>query len=291
MSVAVARSTESSSLEPTAVVGNEGESGSLRAPQTQGRANMTAVEGKSDGVAILVVEWQGSKGKAQTRLADLIMRLLQPTIRRVAMRFGASARGSLSKEDLEQVASIEAFKFFSKYDHSSAGSTSFEQHVYRRALRACVEHTRMHATDVRVGDWTSRARRTVAGVTKNGKLEQRRIHVQSRDASGDGGDSDFEGARELDDGGSAYSLARSGAITEDPSNPEAMLSTAELRQDLAEAMSSLTPEARELVRDSFGIGRDDVVSLRANADRKHVPRSRLADELEQALEVLRDEMT
>lgn len=74
--------------------------------------------------------------------AELVARVL-PTLRKVAMRFSESARGSLSVEDLIQVGVIEALKLIPRYRFGA-----FEQVVRFRAMRACVDQIRLHSQDV-----------------------------------------------------------------------------------------------------------------------------------------------
>lgn len=230
---------------------------------------MTAVEGKSDGVAILVVEWQGLKDKAQASLANLIIRLLQPTIKRVAMRFGASARGSLAREDLEQVASIEAFKFMSRYDHAKMGSTTFEQHVYRRALKACVVYAEMHGADVRPSRHLQQAAKGHATGSYKGRKVETFCRVESRDAT----------------------VSTSGSVAEpstEENTPEQLLASAQDRECLRSALARLSDEQREIVREAFGLGTlDSGASLRDMARRRRVPRSRLATDLDEAISAVR----
>lgn len=272
MSVAAERST-TSSIDGSTIPerGARGQqsasSGPLRAPHEAKRGSMTAVEGKSDGVALLVVEWQGADAVGQRRLANLIMRLLQPTVRRVALRFGASARGSLAQEDLEQVASIEAFKFFSKYEHGRRGagnSGSFEQLVYRRALKACVVYAEMHGADVRPSRHMQQAAKGHATGSYKGRKVEASCSLENTD------DTQPEAHTET---------------------PEKQLADVQTLEQLRIAISFLSDERREIVREAFGLGTlDSAASLRDMARRRRVPRSRLATELDEALTELRGEL-
>ena len=100
----------------------EGDSGSLRAPQAQARAKMTAVEAvPKDEIGLLVEKWQGMvEGRTRKVLADRIIRLLKPTFDRVVGRFSEKVRGSLSPEDLRQISAIEAFKLLTLFDAEKA---------------------------------------------------------------------------------------------------------------------------------------------------------------------------
>jgi hypothetical protein len=293
MSEAAARSV--TEVEPVVVTGNEGErdSGSLRAPHSQER-NMTAVERVPDEIGLMVVQWQTTPSELVRRnLGNAILLRLKPIFRAVAGRFPDSARGSLRYEDLEQIAAIEAFKFFSKYNAEKAGSAgaSFEQHVYRRALNACQQHVELHASDVRPSLHLQRASRGQGTDAYKGRKVDARAFVKSRDAQAATGHRPeaFDGARELDNGGSAYSLSRPGAV-DSGQTPEALLGDAQRVVALVSAINRLSPEKGSLVREHFGICVDRDASLRDMARRRKVPRSRLAIELDEALKELREEM-
>lgn len=283
---AVAKQRETNNEDPAVVAGNISGSGSLRAPQPRERVNMTAVEARADGVALLVVEWQGADSAGQKRLGSLIIRLLQPTLKRVAARFTVTARGSLATEDLEQVAAIEAFKFLSKYKHADAGSTTFEQHVYRRALRACAHQIETQRADV----LPSRNAQRYPDLIKKKVLGEVRVESiddesWSRTSSSDTG---FTGESRL--GQAAFSMPSNGAV-DGVATPEQMLSDAQTRRELSLALARLPSAKREIIKEAFGVGTHDTSSsLRDMARRRRVPRSRLAADLDDALSELRSQI-
>jgi len=253
MSGSVARSG-TRSLEPTAVVGNEGESGpgSTPAPQTHG-VNMTAVAAKSDGVGILVVEWQGSTGNKKRVLGNEILRLLKPTLKGVVKRF---LNRGVQADDLEQVAALAVSRLMSKPVRTDY---TFAEIVYLRARDALKEHVAMHGADVHVSDWKRRSRAAVDGVeTVNRGKSDESVSVNAQTST------DV----------SVYAA--------EPTNQDDQIDA----DSIVPLLARLSPSKREILKRLFGIDTPET-SIRGLEDVLGVSRVRLTRLRDEALAELR----
>lgn len=237
--------------------------------------------GEEEGLALIVVGIQELKalGKASEarRATNEYVQAITPLLLKVARRFSPTAMGSLRREDLIQVGLIRALKLLDVYDHARASvalsrtqgvsaSKLLEDLVYRSAMRDMAEHIRRHAHDVNVSDGASRGR------TKDEAPVA--LQVRSRDEKFAGS---ARSRRELDDGPAFGGAAQweSGALTgSGPATPEELLSSAQGRQRLLDAVNQLPSEQREMVKSAFGLGRP-VQSVRDFARQWGIPRAKL----------------
>jgi hypothetical protein len=121
-------------------------------------AVVTREEPRAEGVAAVVIEIQQTEGRERKKLEERALKMLQPMLQRVVARFPPRKRGSLEPDDLLQICFIAVLKLFKRYDHAARESTTFEQHAYRDALRACMEKVRLQAFDVNISDDACRGR-------------------------------------------------------------------------------------------------------------------------------------
>lgn len=246
-------------MEPTAVVGNEGESdsGSLRAPQAQERANMTVVEAvPKDEIGLLVEKWQSAEGQAKNRIGNEIFRRLDPQLRSVMKRF---VDQGVQEDDLYQVAALAVVRLMHK---PLRVKYTFAEIAYLKARDALREHVAAQGADVHVSDWARRSRSNVQGkeTVKRGKSHVA-VQVESSDDKTE---------------------HRDAATLEH-------LTTAADRK-LYAALARLTPHKREVIRSNFGIDLSDEESIRSMSKRLGVPRVKLTRVIEEALADLRDIM-
>lgn len=171
---------------------------------------------------------------------DELIALLLPTLQRVAHRFSPAVLGALEPEDLVQVGAIEALKFVSKYDHAKRGNETFEAHVYRRALRACLEYIRLHAHAIHLPDDVARGRRPAKGVTP--------AHLPLWLNTGE--DDWFDEALSPERSTEAVAIP---AAAED--TPEAQLITLQEHARLRRAVNRLPAPLSDVVAWVWGIGR------------------------------------
>lgn len=231
----------------------------------------------------LVLQIQQAADPAEAkRLTNDLLQVLQPFLRVVSNRFSPTARGSLSVEDLMQVGGMEALKLVPKYDHARRGSQTFEDLLFRRAVRACMDQVRMHASDVHVSDGAARNR----GVKKVGLA----VVVNSRDNVDTVHRLDKRGMADFSNVPSSFegSSIRSGQ-EEAAETPESLLSEQQEAQLMRAAVYRLPAAQREIVCEVYGIGRP-TASLREVARKLDVNRARLAGLLEEAQAALKAEI-
>ncbi|MCY0997923.1 sigma-70 family RNA polymerase sigma factor [Myxococcus sp. MISCRS1] len=190
--------------------------------------------------------------------------------------------GSLSPEDLEQVAAMAVLRTVDKFD-PSRGRQSFGDVAYFRARTACEQYARLHASDVHPSDGAHKGR--TAGSVRDAERNTIRIHRMDTPSHFSDGS---PGHEELFDELEAALYERSGRDADDET-PEAMLLAAESRALVFEAVRQLAPQQRELVSRVFGINRP-AQSVRSVAEAWGAPKSRVDRMLARALEVLRELM-
>ncbi|TQF14237.1 sigma-70 family RNA polymerase sigma factor [Myxococcus llanfairpwllgwyngyllgogerychwyrndrobwllllantysiliogogogochensis] len=215
----------------------------------------------------------------ERRLSAELLRSVRPVIRRAVGKC-LSFAGTLSPEDLEQVAVMAVLRTVDKFD-PTRGRQSFGEVAYFRARTACEQYARLHASDVHPSDGAHKGR-TVRSTTCTGSnaIRVQRIDIPSHFSDG------ALGCDPLVDALEAALGERSGRDADDET-PEAMLLAAERRALVFEAVRQLASEQRELVSRVFGINRP-AQSVRSVAEAWGAPKSRVDRMLARTLVELRE---
>lgn len=203
--------------------------------------------------------------ECERNLSNSLMGMLMPQLRQVAGQFEKS-RGSLSREDLVQVAAIEAVKAIETYQRSKRGGQSFGTWVVWRARRAIMDQIRLHRADMCLPDRAQRGK---------GKW-QRSVDVVSRDAPEQ---SHATSATRSQDAASAL----------EADSIEDVLIAHERCVLVQRALSQMEPQLEELIARVYGIGLPRE-STRAVAARWCMSRRRLDELLAQAHDELRERL-
>ncbi|MCP3104648.1 sigma-70 family RNA polymerase sigma factor [Myxococcus sp. K15C18031901] len=212
--------------------------------------------------------------------AELLVSV-RPIIRRVVGAL-VSLAGSLSPEDLEQVAAMAVLRTVSKYD-ANRGRQSFGEVAYFRVRTACEQYARMHGSDVHLSDGAHK-RRTVRSIHSADRnvIRVHRIDIPSHFS--DGASEDASWVDELES-----ALREMSCLESDGDTPEGELLEAERRALVLEAVRRLAPPKRELVSRVFGLNRP-AQSVRSVAEAWGAPKSRVDRMLARALVELRELM-
>lgn len=212
------------------------------------------------------LQLEGLTRQAKCALGELLTEL-KPIVEKVARRFTASARGSLSHDDLVQVGSIAALAIIDRYDPTrERGRSMLEQMVYREAMRECTQHIRLHSSDVHMSDNAARGR-----TKKTGEATR----VLSLDAPSGGGDGAEDGATLYD----AFGV-------EETTTAEHMLIGEQTNVQIKALVHNLPHEQRALVRWVYGIGQP-AASIRDVAIQLRVSRAYVAAVLAEARRALK----
>ncbi|WP_338865163.1 sigma-70 family RNA polymerase sigma factor [Myxococcus stipitatus] len=201
--------------------------------------------------------------KSERELSAQLMDMLMPQLRRLAGEFEKS-RGSLSREDLVQVAAMEAIKAVETYQRAKRGEQSFRMWVKWRARRAIMDQIRHHRADVCLPDRAQRGK---------GKC-QRSVDLISRDEPSQA--LGWSATRKHDD-----------ARAQEADGLEALLIAHERCVLVQRALAELEPQLAELLSCLYGIGRPQE-GTRAVAIRWRMPRHRVEELLAQAHDELRE---
>ncbi|QSQ18252.1 sigma-70 family RNA polymerase sigma factor [Myxococcus landrumensis] len=217
----------------------------------------------------------------ERRLSGELLESVRPIIRRVVGAVLPFA-GSLSAEDLSQVAAMTVLRTVAKYDFTR-GSQSFGDVVFFRMKTACQQFPRLHGGDVHVSDWEHKGR--TARSIRGAKGNRTRVHCLDIPSHfSDGGATDDLHVCELE-----VALREVSGRDADDETPEARLLAAERRALVFDAVRRLPREQRELVSRVFGLG-GPAQSVRAVAESWGAPKSLVARMLARVLEELRDEV-
>ncbi|QDE82851.1 sigma-70 family RNA polymerase sigma factor [Myxococcus xanthus] len=217
----------------------------------------------------------------ERRLSAELLDSVRPLIRRIVGALLPIA-GSLSPDDLAQVAAMAVLRTVSKYD-ATRGRHSFGQVAYFRARAACEQYARMHGTDVHLSDGAHK-RRTARSIHSNegNVVRVHRMDIPSHFS--DGASVDDSWVDELES-----ALREMSCLESDEETPEAKLLSSERRALVFEAVRQLSPERRELVSRVFGLNRP-AQSVRSVAEAWGAPKSRVDRMLARALAELRELM-
>ncbi|WP_246137341.1 sigma-70 family RNA polymerase sigma factor [Myxococcus llanfairpwllgwyngyllgogerychwyrndrobwllllantysiliogogogochensis] len=215
----------------------------------------------------------------ERRLSTELLKSVRPIIRRVVGTVLAVA-GSLSPEDLAQVAAMAVLRTVGKYDFTR-GSQSFGEVAFFRAKTACEQFARLHGSDVHLSDGEHK-RRTVRSIHGT---ERNVIRVHRMDTQSHFSDGAPEGDSWVDELETA--LREMSCLEADDESPEARLLAAERRALVFDAVRRLSPAKRELVSRVFGIDRP-AQSVRSVAEAWGAPKSRVDRMLARALVELRE---
>jgi RNA polymerase sigma factor for flagellar operon FliA len=215
------------------------------------------------------------------RLSNELIALLLPILKKGARRYLRSA-GSLSLDDLLQVASIEAFKCIDRFD-ASRGQT-FEQWCYWRVKCAIEEQLRLHSSDVHVSEHDSRGR------SKRSKRTgfAASVSLVSRDSPGKSPEGD-DCSRSLSKGMSKLQGAEhiDASLSSEPATPEQLFQSEEDKQRIVIALRTLPRLDREIVQRFYGIGHEEEESVRHISEVLHIPRARCDGVLKRSVALLR----
>ncbi len=217
----------------------------------------------------------------ERRLSAELLDSVRPLIRCIVGALLPIA-GSLSPDDLAQVAAMAVLRAVSKYD-ATRGRQSFGQVAYFRARAACEQYARLHGTDVHLSDGAHK-RRTVRSIHSNegNVVRVHRMDIPSHFS--DGASADDSWVDELES-----ALREMSCLEPDGDTPEAELLSAERRALVFEAVRRLAPQQRELVSRVFGLNRP-AQSVRSVAEAWGAPKSRVDRMLARALAELRERM-
>ncbi|MCP3098999.1 sigma-70 family RNA polymerase sigma factor [Myxococcus sp. K15C18031901] len=209
--------------------------------------------------------------------AELLVSV-SPVIRR-AVGCCLSFAGTVSPEDLAQVASMAVLRTVDKFD-PTRGRQSFADVAYFRARTACEQYARMHASDVHLSDGAHKGR-TLRSAQDTGSDATRVqcIDIPSHFSDGVLGNEPFIEALET-------SLRERSGREVDDETPEAMLLAAERRALVLDAVRRLSPEQLDLVSRVFGLG-CPAQSVRSVAEAWGAPKSRVDRMLVRVLDELR----
>ncbi|NTX41459.1 sigma-70 family RNA polymerase sigma factor [Myxococcus sp. CA033] len=227
---------------------------------------------------IMLAREDGDAALERLLLAELLVSV-RPVIRRAVGKC-LSFAGTLSPEDLEQVAVMAVLRTVDKFD-PTRGRQSFGEVAYFRARTACEQYARMHASDVHLSDGAHKGR-TVRSTSVTGSNASRVQCIDIPSHFSDG----TQGCNPLVDALESALGERSGRDA-DEETPEALLLAAERRALVFEAVRRLAPEPRELVSRVFGINRP-AQSVRSVAEAWGAPKSRVDRMLVRALVALRE---
>lgn len=209
-------------------------------------------ERQASEVAARVREAHGTGADARQDEERLLTQL-GPLLRRESERFDGSS-GSLSTEDLEQVAALAALRAARVQD---LGDDFFAWNLRRVVRRALHDYVGAHGRDVRRSDHARRGRRGEAGA---------RCLVVA-----------FEAA-----------VLRGDSGPTDPALPaDEQMERAELRQVVRGALARIRPQSREVLTLAFGLNGDAPVPERRLADRYATSRYGAERMVGAALEELR----
>lgn len=160
----------------------------------------------------------------------------------------ASRAGCLSLTDLDQIAAIAMLKASGTFD-PDRGQT-FGQFAAYGVRRALEEQIRLHSADVCVSDAAARGRTVRQAQGKEGAAPT--VAVVSKDEpkrNEESEDCNRSTSRGLEAAQRAYM-----ALDDGHDSPEALYAEAEERQHLVEALDLLSPQDRDLVVRSYGLG-------------------------------------
>ncbi|MCP3163321.1 sigma-70 family RNA polymerase sigma factor [Myxococcus qinghaiensis] len=203
--------------------------------------------------------------KSERELSNRLLDMLMPLLRKLAGEFD-KARGSLSREDLFQVAAMEAIKAVETYQRAKRGEQSFRTWVKWRARRAIMDQIRLHRADVCLPDRAQRGK---------GKW-QRAVDLISRDAPEQG-------------------LSRSATrkhderLAQEMDRLEDFLIAHERCVLVQRALAELEPQLAELLSRTYGIGMPRE-GTRALAARWCMSRRRVEELLAVAHDELREHL-
>ncbi|MCP3060961.1 sigma-70 family RNA polymerase sigma factor [Myxococcus sp. K38C18041901] len=221
---------------------------------SQGRDAPSALSRVVEELAleILRLRDEGAHFSARRLSGELLVQM-EPALRTLVRRF-AKSRGSLSVDDLVQVARLEAVKALDTYRPEKKGSQCFVSWATWRARRVLREHVRLHAVDVRPSDAAQRGR------TRSGRTDAPTA-VISRDEP-----RESQSGAELE----AHDAARAMEYL----TAEELLSVGEQVARMYFALAEMEPLVRELVSRVYGLGRTRQ-SIRDLAREWGMPRWRL----------------
>ncbi len=213
---------------------------------------------------VLAIRGCRASGDAQSEreYSGQLMDVLMPELRKLACDFDKS-RGSLSREDLVQVAAMEAVKAVDTYQRSKRGEQSFATWVKWRAHRAIMDQIRLHRADVCLPDRAQRGK---------GKWQQA-VDLVSKDAP-------------------EQELSRSATRKNDERRAReadslvSVLIAHERSVLVQRALAELEPQQEELLSRIYGIGMPRE-GTRAVATRWGMSRRRVDELLAQAHDELR----
>ncbi|RJS14625.1 sigma-70 family RNA polymerase sigma factor [Corallococcus sp. H22C18031201] len=230
---------------------------------------------QADLVSRILHARRQSDAVSERILTGELLASVRPVIRRVVRCFMSRA-GTLSPDDLAQVATIAVIRTVDKYD-TSRGGQSFGEVAYFRVRAACEQHARMHASDVHVSDGAHKGR-TVRGSSGV------RIIVHNADELSR--DEDATQSRSRSAGVLEAALRAFSGQEGDGESPEERLLEAERRALVLDAVRRLAPQSRELVCRVYGINQA-AQSVRSVAETWGAPKSRVDRMLARALVELR----
>ncbi|WP_255217107.1 sigma-70 family RNA polymerase sigma factor [Myxococcus sp. AM010] len=221
---------------------------------------------------------QSTDAALERRLSAELLASVRPVIRCVVARSLPFA-GTLSPEDLAQVATIAVLRTIASYD-ATRGNQSFGEVAYFRAKAACAQFVRLHASDVHVSDGEHKGRTVRSStVTRGNTILIHSMDIPSHFSDGYRDDDDVVDELEA-------ALRELSGRDADAESPELALIAAERRALVFEAVRRLAPEQRELVSRVYGLNRP-AQSVRSIAEAWKAPKSRIDRMLARVLEELR----
>lgn len=223
--------------------------------------------------------------RGERRRSNDLMRLMRPLLAKGVRRY-KSAFGSLSEDDLVQVASLAAFRCVESFD-STRGQT-FEQWSYFSVNRAIKDHVARHSGDVAVteGDRRGRTKRSKSIDFEAGVLV---LNRDSRFGQFFGGDQQQRDQYGLEGGATSPGDVCSQCSWDDdqsPPTPEQLLADEQSKARVYAALRTLPRSTRDIVQRAWGIGCDKQ-SVREIERVVKIPRARIAAVLDSTLVVLR----